>query len=88
MSDTTEAGLVGLTAAAAHGVRVLEFHEVAALAKKRDEFACAALTGMLHNGFVPRQYLDDKPTEGPPPLRDYVRIAYRIADDMMEERAR
>jgi hypothetical protein len=73
----------GLTA----GVRGMDVYEMAARAAKRDEFACAAITGMLHNGFVPRQYLDDKPAEGPPPLRDYAIIAYRIADAMLEARA-
>jgi hypothetical protein len=70
------------------GVRAMTAVEHATRAQLRDEFAKHALTGMLHNGFVPRQFLTDKPAEGPPPLRDYVRVAYDIADAMLEERSR
>jgi hypothetical protein len=42
---------------------------------------------MLSRGFVPRQFLDDKPADGPAPPRDYAVIAYRIADAMLAARS-
>lgn len=58
-------------------------------AEKRDMFAAAALTGMLHNGFIPKQFLGPKPEDGsPPPLRDYATAAFEIADAMLEARSK
>lgn len=54
----------------------------------RDWFAGQALLGMMHNGYVPRQYLDPKDTEGNPPPRGHVVSAYRIADAMLAERSK
>jgi hypothetical protein len=69
-------------------VRERPMSEVLADIGRRDTFAAAALTGMLHNGFIPKQFLGPKPDDGPTPLRDYATAAYAIADAMMEARSK
>jgi hypothetical protein len=75
-------GLSGPIGGAA-GIAQTAYH-----AEKRDMFAAAALTGMLHNGFIPKQFLGPKPEDGPPPLRDYATAAFAIADAMLEARSK
>lgn len=47
----------------------------------RDQFAMAALTGMLTNGFQPNGYEQASST-----FYDYVKTAFKLADECMRRR--
>lgn len=53
---------------------------------KREWFAGMALQGMLCNGFMPAKYLKTTTMSGQE--WDYVKVAYALADDMLDASAR